>query len=81
MSVLSKTVVLDRLEVLENGVIQIREKTTVLEDSVELSASYHRWAVSPGDDVSNQDPKVQAIAAVIWTPEVVAAYKAALEAK
>lgn len=81
MSVLSKTVVLDRLEVLEDGVIQIREKTTVLEDSVELSASYHRWAVSPGDDVSNQDPKVQAIAAVIWTPEVVAAYKAALEAK
>ena len=81
MGTLSKTVVLDKLEILENEVIQIREKTTVLEDSVELSASYHRWAVSPGDDVSNQDPKVQAIAAVIWTPEVVAAYKAALENK
>ena len=78
MSVLSKTVVLDRLEVLEDGVIQIREKTTVLEDSVELSASYHRWAVSPGDDVSDQDPKVQAITTAIWTPEVVAAYEASI---
>ena len=81
MSVLSKIVVLDRLEVLEDGVIQVREKTTVMEDAVELSSSFHRWVVSPGDDVSDQDAKIQAITAAIWTPEVVAAYKAALEAK
>ena len=73
---LTKEVAIDKIEVLEMGHIQVREITRVLEDGKELSASYHRWAFAPGDDVSAQTAKVQAIAAATWTPEVVAAYEA-----
>ena len=43
----SKTVVEDKIEVLELGQIQVRTKTTVLEDSVELSSGFHRHVVVP----------------------------------
>ena len=43
----SKVVVEDKIEVLELGQIQVRTKTTVLEDSVELSSAFHRHTVVP----------------------------------
>lgn len=55
--------------------IQVRTATVIEEDGVELTRSFHRHVVSPGDDVSNESAEVQAIAAVIHTPEVVAAYQ------
>jgi thiol-disulfide isomerase/thioredoxin len=51
--------------------------TVVIEkDGVELTRTFHRHAKHPGEDVSNEDPKVQAIANAIWTEEVIAAYQA-----
>ena len=44
---LSKTTVVDKIEVLEKGQVQVRTKTTVLEDSVALSSSFHRHAIMP----------------------------------
>ena len=41
----SKVVVEDKIEVLELGQLQVRTKTTVLEDSVELSSAFHRHTV------------------------------------
>jgi hypothetical protein len=73
---LTKEVAIDKIEVLELGHIQVREITRVLEDGKELSASYHRWSFAPGDDVSGQTAKVQAIAAATWTADVIAAYQA-----
>jgi len=77
---LTKEVAIDKIEVLENGAIQVRQITRIVEDGAELSASYSRWALNPGDDLIGQDPKVVAIANAVWTPEVVAAFKAAQEA-
>ena len=74
---LSKEVVIDKIEVVENGIIQVRQVTRIMEDGKELSSSYHRWTLSPGQDVSDQAANVQAIAAAAWTPAVVAAYTAA----
>ena len=80
----SKTVVEDRIEVLELGQLQVRTKTTVLEDSVELSSSFQRHVVEPcayngsawiDTDVSGESARVQALATATWTDATVAAYK------
>jgi hypothetical protein len=61
---------------IENGCIQVRTKTAIKEDGVEISSKFHRHVVVPGADVSAEDAKVQAIAASIHTAEVIAAYQA-----
>jgi hypothetical protein len=63
---LVKEVVIDKIEVLESGSIQVRQATRILEDNVVLSTSYHRHVLSPGDDLTNEDPKVVAIATAAW---------------
>jgi len=73
---LEKKVVVDLIETLENGTVQVRTKTAILEDGVEISSKFHRHVVAPGADYSAEDAKVQAICAAIHTPEVVAAYEA-----
>ncbi len=73
---LEKVEVTDKIEVLENGTIQVRCATRVLEDGVILSSSFHRHVLHPNDDLTDQDPKVVAIAQATWTPEVVASYEA-----
>jgi hypothetical protein len=77
---LEKIVSVDLIEVIENGSIQVRTKTAIKEDGVEISSKFHRHVVAPGADYSAEDAKVQAIAASIHTPEVIAAYQAAQEA-
>ena len=78
--VLDKQLVIDKIEVVENGVIQVRQVTRIIEDGNELSSSFHRWTLTPGQDVSDQEARVQAIANATWTPEVIAAYNAQQEA-
>jgi hypothetical protein len=73
---LEKKVIVDLIEVIENGCVQVRTKTAILENGVEISSKFHRHVVAPGDDYSAEDAKVQAICAATHTPEVVAAYKA-----
>jgi hypothetical protein len=74
---LEKVISVDLIEVVESGVIQVRTKTSILEDGKEISSQFHRHVVVPGADVSGEDAKVQAIAASIHTADVVAAYVAA----
>lgn len=64
---LIKEVVIDKIEVLEAGTIQVRQATRVLEDGEVLSTSYHRHVLSPGDNLTNEDPKVAAIATAAWS--------------
>ena len=78
---LEKVEVTDKIEVLELGQIQVRTATRVLEDGAVLSSSFHRHVLSPGDDLSEQDPRVVAIAEATWTPGVIAAYEAMIEAQ
>ena len=63
---LIKEVVIDKIEVLESGSIQVRQAIRVLEDGEVLSTSYHRHVLQPGDDLANEDPKVAAIATAAW---------------
>ena len=73
---LTKQQVIDKIEVVENGILQVRQVTRIMEDGNELSSSYHRWSFAPGSDVTGQSSNVQAIAAAAWTPAVIAAYEA-----
>jgi hypothetical protein len=78
---LEKVTSVDLIEVVANGTIQVRTKTAIKEDGVEISSKFHRHLVVPGADVSGEDAKVQAIAASIHTADVVAAYEAAQAAQ
>jgi hypothetical protein len=78
---LEKIEVVDRIEVVENGCVQVRTRTSVLEDGKQISGTYHRHVVAPGDDYSKEDARVQAICAATHTQEVIDAYKAAIAAQ
>lgn len=71
--------VVDKIEVLLLGQIQVRRRDQILKDGTEIAATYHRHVLSPGDDLTNEDPRVVAIAEATWIPEVIAAYQASLE--
>ena len=74
---IEKIKVLDQITATENGTILFREATRIMEDGVQLSESYHRSSLAPDSDLTDVPASVAAIAAVVWTPEVVAAYQAA----
>ena len=74
---LEKIVSVDLIEVIENGSLQVRTKTAIKEDGIEISSKFHRHVVAPGDDYRAEDARVQAICAAVHTDEMVAAYKAA----
>jgi hypothetical protein len=73
---LEKKEVVDLIETLENGSVQVRTKTVILENGLEISSKFHRHVIAPGNNYNAEDAKVQAICAAVHTPEVVAAYKA-----
>ena len=75
---LEKQTILDQIEVVANNTVQVRTKTSIIEDGKELSFSYHRHVVVPGQDYSAEDAKVQAICVAVHTPEAIAAYQAQL---
>jgi len=74
---LTKQVKIDQITVTENGIVLYREATSILEDGVELSKTYHRSSLTPGQDISGVPANVQAICNAAWTPEVIAAFQAA----
>jgi uncharacterized protein (DUF169 family) len=78
---LSKQTVVDQITVTENGIVLYREATRIMEDGKEISKTYHRTSLTPAQDLTGQPDNVVAICNVAWTPEVIAAYAAALESK
>ena len=77
---LEKIVSVDLIEVVENGAVQVRTKTAIMEDGKQISGTFHRHVVAPGDDYSAEDARVKAICKATHTAAVVTAYKAAQEA-
>lgn len=73
---IEKVKVVDQITVTENGIILYREATKIIEDGVELTKTYHRTSLTPGQDLTGQPANVAAIANTVWTDEVVAAYEA-----
>ena len=78
---LEKQTKIDRVEVVENGIVQVRQATIITEDGNQISRTYHRWTIAPGEDYSTQEQQVQDICKVTHTPEVIAAYQAQQEAR
>jgi hypothetical protein len=74
MSTLTKKIVIDKIEVLEDCQIQVRQKVAIMEDNIELSSSYNRWVLTPGQEIFDQDPRVQAVANALWSDEVLNAW-------
>jgi hypothetical protein len=73
---LTKTTVIDQITVTENGIILYREATRIMEDGVQLSQTYHRSSLTPGQDLTGVPANVVAICNAAWTADVVAAYQA-----
>ena len=89
---LTKETVVDKIEVLEKGQVQVRTATRVMEDGVALSSSFHRHVIDPqvrsgyekdvsagtwaATDVTGEAANVQAICTAAWTADVIAAYRA-----
>jgi len=78
---LEKSVVVDQIEVVDTGLVQVRTKTAIMEDGKQISGNFHRHVVAPGDDYGNEDARVQAICAATHTADVIAAYRAAKAAQ
>ena len=87
---LTKETVVDKIEVLEMGNVQVRAATRVLEDGVILSSSFHRHVLEPSTkasgswadtDISGEDARVQAIANATWTDAVKTAFQEVKDAE
>ena len=59
--------------------IQERAKTSIMEDGVELSYSYHRRSFSPDMDVSGESDELKGMASALWSDDVKAAYAEHIE--
>ena len=68
----------DLVELVQSNHIQVRTANIIERDGVEVTRTFHRHVLAPGDDVTNEDTKVQAIANAVWTEEVIAAYQTSL---
>jgi hypothetical protein len=77
---IEKQTSVDQITVCENGIILYREATRIIEDGKELTKTYHRSSLTPGQDLTGQPEKVVAICETVWTAEVIAAYQAQQEA-
>ena len=87
---ITKTTVADKIETLENGIVQVRTATVIKEDGTELTRSFHRHLLTPstktgdtwGDtDISGEDARVQAVCNAVWTSSVKTAYQEAQDAE
>ena len=86
---ITKETIADKIETLENGIVQVRTATILKEDGVELTRSFHRHILHPstktgdtwGDtDISEEDDRVKAICNAVWTDAVKTAFQSSMDA-
>ncbi len=85
---LTKELVNDKIEIVNQWNVHVRCANIIKEDGVEISRSFHRKVLNPGEldasdnlvnlDISGEDADVQAICNAAWTQSVKDAYKAHL---
>jgi hypothetical protein len=75
---LTKTTTVDQITVTENGIVLYREATRIMEDGNQISQTFHRTSLTPGQDLTGQPDKVVAICNTVWTEEVITAYQDSL---
>ena len=73
---LEKKIINDKIEILEDGTIQVREATQILEDGVVISSKFtNRRVLEPGHDCTDEDSDITRVADIFHTNEKVANYK------
>lgn len=76
---LQKVTVLDKLEVLEDGTLQVRHASYIVDGKERITASmYHRSVFVPGAEVPTKTlgyAKIAAVRDVVWTAAVITAYQ------
>ena len=78
---LEKQTLVDLIEIIESGIVQVRTKTKIMEDGNELSAAFSRHTIAPGQDFSSESDRVRAVCSATHTAEVISAYQAAQAAR
>ena len=73
---LASSTIIDKIEILENGVVQVRQAQVITDSGNEIARNFSRWVLTPGEDVSTQDAKVKAICEAVWSADVISAYQA-----
>jgi len=77
-----RKVVSQDCQVLEDGQIQVRTITRIYDDEsgtdVEISKSYHRKVIAPGQDPSQESQMIKEVCVAVHTPERITDYLAAL---
>jgi hypothetical protein len=77
---LEKIKKIDKIEIIgDYKCLQVREAVIIEENGVELSRSFHRYSLTPNDDVSSQPQEIKDIANVVWTEEIKNDYINSLE--
>ena len=71
--------IVDKIEVIENGSVQVRTACVIKRDDAEISRSFHRHVLPPGSDLAGEDERVAAVATATWTDAVVADYQKSQE--
>ncbi len=86
---ITKEILADKIEVLEDGVVQVRTATVIKEDGTEMTRTFHRHMLDPstktesgwGDtDISSEASNVQAICNAVWTSSIKTAFQEAFDA-
>ena len=85
---LTETTENDKIEVVNKWNVGVRKATIIKKDGVELTRTFHRHVLQPGEldasdnlvdtDISGEDADVQAICNTAWTTQVKADFKAFL---
>jgi hypothetical protein len=75
---LTERKIIDLIEVLEKGYLQIREANIIERDGAIVAKTFHRYVLTPGDDVSEKEQRIKDIASVVWTPEILANFSSSL---
>ena len=87
---ITKETVVDKIEVLEMGQVQVRTATVIKEDETEINRQFVRHVLNPrtktddiwGDtDISGEDARVQAICNATWTDDVKSAYETLIDSQ
>ena len=79
---LTERTVEDKIEIVgDYKHIQVRTATVIERDGVEISRSFHRHALAPDADISEESAEVQAICNAVWTDDVKDAWTAHLAAQ
>lgn len=75
---LEKKIIEDKIEIIvvkdTMKSIQVRTRTSIMEDGKELSSSFHRHIINPGDDLTNESDEVKNICENVFTEQMIADY-------